>query len=167
TTNLELHTPVVFLSRFENLDPLWKEKFEKLQKTITIRFCDRLQLKKILSLVGFVETYIYVSLLIKQVTTDNNKKSDSAEEKKKEKQIEPNCSKVFESFLDVLKREGADKANPYILAKVITHDYPMGNNFVMKIKDGVYVITRNDLAQSSYVSKTSEKLSNVYDIDGK
>ncbi|ETO06088.1 hypothetical protein RFI_31307 [Reticulomyxa filosa] len=37
----------------------------------------------------------------------------------------------------------------------------------MKIKDGVYVITRDDLAQSGYVSKTSEELSNVYDIDGK
>ncbi|ETO12046.1 hypothetical protein RFI_25330, partial [Reticulomyxa filosa] len=197
-TNLELHTPVAFLSRFEkyfldpnlleqfSLDPLWKEKFEKLQKTITIRFRDRLQLKKILLFVGFVETYTYVMTVLKEKkeSDDNNEKTEQIEQTVQkclslllqntalqhfidDKGRERRAFIPYADILDILKREGADKANPYVLAKVVTHDYPMGSNFVMKTKDEVYVITRDDLAQSGYVSKTSEELSNVYDIDGK
>ncbi|ETO14750.1 hypothetical protein RFI_22618 [Reticulomyxa filosa] len=79
--NSDLHTPVAFLSRFEkffldpnlmeqfSFDPLWKLKFDKLQRLVTLRFADYLQFKKQSPFVGFVERYTYISLLMNEVTT--------------------------------------------------------------------------------------------------
>ncbi|ETO06491.1 hypothetical protein RFI_30897, partial [Reticulomyxa filosa] len=91
--NAELHTPVAFLSRFEKyfldpnlleqfgLDPLWRSKFEALQKRIITGFSDHRPPKLSTIFVGFVQSYTYVSLLINETTAKKNKKKREHEEK--------------------------------------------------------------------------------------
>ncbi|ETN98043.1 hypothetical protein RFI_39478 [Reticulomyxa filosa] len=238
TKNHDLHTPVAFLNRFEkffldpslleqySLDPLWKSKFDKLQKTIAIRFSDRLQLKKSALFVGFLERYTYISLLINEATS---RKNESNEEKKYDTdneeaaqevqidQIVQNCLRMLlqntslqiliddkkrqrdfipyadivltlslymcihiyifnptytyilymffflddTSKLDVLEREGANEKNEQVLIKVVTHDFQLLDTHVLRKGNEAYVITRDDLLNSSYIPKSVEDLTTI------
>ncbi|ETO14530.1 hypothetical protein RFI_22838 [Reticulomyxa filosa] len=71
---------------------------------------------------------------------------------------------AYADILDVLEREGANKGNPHVLSKVITHDFQLIGSYVLTKNNHTYVITRDDLSQSSYVPKSAQELTDAYQM---
>ncbi|ETO31731.1 hypothetical protein RFI_05388 [Reticulomyxa filosa] len=71
---------------------------------------------------------------------------------------------AYADILDVLEREGANKGNPHVLSKVVTHDFQLIGGYVLTKNSHTYVITRDDLSQRSYVPKSAQELTDTYQM---
>ncbi|ETO21697.1 hypothetical protein RFI_15507, partial [Reticulomyxa filosa] len=176
TENVEVHTPVAFLSRFEKfyLEPTILENLhQRLVKMVRQKFSDHPQAKFTNLFVGFVDRYTFVSLLI-----NSKLHPKEIDETKITKEID-HCYQTllkntslpymlqdvdrrrnftaYADILDILEREGADDKCPLKLVKIGTHDFPLVANKVIERNGRCYTITTNDLHSDVSQSNTKEE----------